>query len=182
MNRSAFDILELNSNCTIYEIKAQYRKLSKKYHPDRGGDEIYFKEITDAYNQLLQLLESGKTADDGGLGGVSSGVSSNVRNVFFANNVAHIFEQGYTKLPKNVSIKCILKYTLQVFTSETYYGSTKRINLNGANFDIKIAPGAYGGQELHMGTFDILLQETNDTPFVRNKQDLYYYVNVTLKD
>ena len=35
------------------EIKAQYRILSKKYHPDLGGDPIIFNLITKAKDQLL---------------------------------------------------------------------------------------------------------------------------------
>lgn len=31
------------------EIKKQYRLLSLKYHPDKGGDEVMFMNIAKAY-------------------------------------------------------------------------------------------------------------------------------------
>ncbi|CAF1443825.1 unnamed protein product, partial [Didymodactylos carnosus] len=37
---------------TVAEIKRAYRELSKKHHPDRGGDPEQFKEISKAYKTL----------------------------------------------------------------------------------------------------------------------------------
>lgn len=34
---------------TVTEIKKQYRLLSLKYHPDKGGDEVMFMRIAKAY-------------------------------------------------------------------------------------------------------------------------------------
>lgn len=52
----AYKILELNNNATSEEINNAFRKLAKKYHPDRNKDnpeaEAKFKEINSAY-QLL---------------------------------------------------------------------------------------------------------------------------------
>jgi len=51
-------ILELaaTSDVTIEDIKSQYRKLAKIYHPDlENGDERYFKLITKAYEYLLNV-------------------------------------------------------------------------------------------------------------------------------
>lgn len=48
-----YNILEVTENASDEEIKKQYRKLSKKYHPDvnpDGGDK--FKEIAEAYDVL----------------------------------------------------------------------------------------------------------------------------------
>jgi translocation protein SEC63 len=33
----------------VAEIKKQYRLLSLKYHPDKGGDEVMFMRIAKAY-------------------------------------------------------------------------------------------------------------------------------------
>lgn len=49
---SDLELLELNSNATQDDIKKAYRKLSLKHHPDKGGDENLFKDISAAYNRL----------------------------------------------------------------------------------------------------------------------------------
>jgi DnaJ-class molecular chaperone len=53
MQKDYYKILELNKNATTEEIKRSYRKLALKYHPDKNnGEEIRFKEITEAYEIL----------------------------------------------------------------------------------------------------------------------------------
>ena len=51
-----YKILEVSENADILKIKKQYRKLARKYHPDRNaGDERAakkFREITEAYEVL----------------------------------------------------------------------------------------------------------------------------------
>ena len=44
----------------IYSLKAlktMYRKLSKKYHPDMGGDAEVFKEVNDIYNLRQRAIK-----------------------------------------------------------------------------------------------------------------------------
>lgn len=57
MNRSeALSLLELNNDATSDDIQVAFRKLAKKYHPDRNKDnpeaEAKFKEINSAYQYL----------------------------------------------------------------------------------------------------------------------------------
>ena len=54
-----FSILELESDATMSEIRKQYRKLSKVYHPDKeGGDQQMFMKIAKAYEALVKLQVS----------------------------------------------------------------------------------------------------------------------------
>lgn len=54
--RNELKILELDKTkpCNLDEdlIKSQYRKLSLKYHPDRGGDTEMFIKLKDSYNRI----------------------------------------------------------------------------------------------------------------------------------
>src|SRR5208337_3656722 len=50
-------ILEIDENCSLDEIKQAYRRLAKKYHPDRNAAENAqqkFIEINEAYEVLIE--------------------------------------------------------------------------------------------------------------------------------
>lgn len=47
-----YKVLGVSSSATQDEIKAAYRKMAMKHHPDRGGDANKFKEIEEAYRTL----------------------------------------------------------------------------------------------------------------------------------
>ena len=47
-----YGILGLNKNCSQKDIIKNYKKLAKKNHPDKGGDEEIFKSIGEAYEIL----------------------------------------------------------------------------------------------------------------------------------
>lgn len=53
--RDYYEILGLNKNASLKEIKSAYRKLAKEYHPDRNKSkdaEEKFKEVQEAYEVL----------------------------------------------------------------------------------------------------------------------------------
>src|SRR5215210_5084401 len=47
-----YKVLGVAEGATHDEIRKAYRKLSKKLHPDSGGDEERFKEVSAAYDVL----------------------------------------------------------------------------------------------------------------------------------
>ena len=47
-----YDILGLEPTCSPEEITKAYRRLAMEYHPDRGGNEQRFHEISEAYDVL----------------------------------------------------------------------------------------------------------------------------------
>jgi len=55
MDKNYYDILEVDKTATKEDIKKSYRKLSKKYHPDKSEEHVdgeKFKEISEAYSVL----------------------------------------------------------------------------------------------------------------------------------
>ena len=51
-NDKYYDLLGIQKDATDKDIKKAYRKKALKEHPDKGGDEEKFKEITKAHQIL----------------------------------------------------------------------------------------------------------------------------------
>lgn len=52
-----FKYFNISENSSLDDVKAQYRKLSKQYHPDMGGDNESFQEVTKEYRLALEFLK-----------------------------------------------------------------------------------------------------------------------------
>ncbi len=66
MITNPYKVLEVSQNATNEEIKKAYRELSRKYHPDSYVNnplsslaEEKFKEVQEAYSQIMQERENG---------------------------------------------------------------------------------------------------------------------------
>ncbi|MCI5675755.1 MAG: J domain-containing protein [Ezakiella sp.] len=83
--RDLYEILEVNRDATQDEIKSNYRKLAKKYHPDlNGGDEEAqekFKEISAAY-EVLSDPEKRAMYDNYGSTDVNMGSNMGFEDIF----------------------------------------------------------------------------------------------------
>ena len=95
--KTFYDILGVSKSASDKEIKSAFRKLAQKYHPDAGGDEAKFKEISEAYETLSdekkrkeydQMLMFGGMPGAGGAygGGYGAGAGASVnveQNIMF---------------------------------------------------------------------------------------------------
>lgn len=82
MTRDPYEVLGVSQNATNEEVKRAYREMSRKYHPDNVADnplrdlaEEKFKEVQDAYKQIMDMREhgsSGSYTDGFGTGGNGS--------------------------------------------------------------------------------------------------------------
>ena len=96
MAKNLYDILGVSSTATATEIKSQYRKLARKYHPDLNKDDKNaaekFKEVSAAYDILgdkdkrrqydnHEINEEGKPTGfgAGGFGGSAGGFNNGGR-------------------------------------------------------------------------------------------------------
>ncbi len=52
MAKNYYDTLGIDKKASKDEVKKAFRKLAQKHHPDKGGEEAKFKEITEAYSVL----------------------------------------------------------------------------------------------------------------------------------
>ena len=75
MAKDYYKTLGIARNASKDEIKKAYRKLAHQYHPDKGGDEVRFKEVSEAYQILSddqkrsQYDQFGSVFEGGGQGG-----------------------------------------------------------------------------------------------------------------
>jgi DnaJ-domain-containing protein 1 len=56
--KNALEVLQLPNLITKDDIKKQYRYLSKKRHPDLGGDEHMQEQLNQAYQILMEYIDN----------------------------------------------------------------------------------------------------------------------------
>ncbi len=98
MAKNYYEILGVDKKATQDDVKKAFRKLAQKHHPDKGGDEAKFKEITEAYSVLSddrkrreydsygQTFPGGGPTGAGGMGGMGGFDFSNFQG-FNGGNV-----------------------------------------------------------------------------------------------
>ena len=59
----ALDVLGLEAGVSLEEVRAAYRSLSKRVHPDAGGTDELFRRVNDAYERLTEGPESDHGAE-----------------------------------------------------------------------------------------------------------------------
>lgn len=132
--KNLYDILNVEKSASNKEITKAYRKLAVINHPDKGGSEDKFKEISEAYS-ILSDPNKKKIYDLGGYESVSSGFTSSAPfemfNQFFEGGSfsANIFETGIFKEYNNNN-KTV---NLDVSIFDLYSGCKKSIDITTKN-------------------------------------------------
>jgi len=60
---SYLQIFGLDWSAEISDVKYWYRKLSKEYHPDRGGSVKKFRELTESYEKAVKYIHARNERD-----------------------------------------------------------------------------------------------------------------------
>jgi molecular chaperone DnaJ len=138
--RDYYEVLGVSRDCSEAELKAAFRKLAMKHHPDRNpGDkecEHRFKEINEAYDVLKDADKRaaydrfGHAAfEHGGMGAAQHGFGADFGSAF-----ADIFEgifgmgggRGRTSGRERGSD---LRYNMEIDLEEAYHGKTAQIRI-----------------------------------------------------
>ncbi len=150
--------LGLKRGASEDEIKKAYRQMAMKHHPDRGGDEKKFKEISQAY-EALSDPEKRRIIDMGGdpnaqpgMGGFNQGpfefhFGSGDLNDLFGNFGFGGF--GRRPMHRNKSVNIAVTITLEDVLKGKEINA--EINLpSGRNkfVNISIPPGIESGQQI----------------------------------
>ena len=116
--------LQVEKTADEKEIKKAYRKLAVKHHPDKGGDEHKFKEISAAY-EVLSDKEKREKYDRFGLEGLSDegggGGPDDLFSMFFGGGRSRASGPR-----KSESVNHPLKVSLE----DLYNGKTAKIAIN----------------------------------------------------
>lgn len=166
-----YSVLEVAESATADEIKSQYRKLAKKYHPDQNpGDaaaELQFKNISAAYDTLGNPDKRARYDQERKFGSQQSGFNSHGFNTGFdaqhfgSMNIDDIFNQifsghhGGFRVQKNRD----LNFNLTINLKDAYDGKIvplrfvnpsdgKEIELN-----VQIPPGIDNGTRMRFAGY-----------------------------
>ena len=88
-SKNYYEILGIDKKANKEDVKKAFRKLAQKHHPDKGGSEDKFKEITEAYSILSddkkrrEYDSYGQTFAGGGPG--AGGFGGNMGGFDFSN-------------------------------------------------------------------------------------------------
>ena len=90
-NTKFYNLLGVEKNADTEQIKKAYRKKAMQHHPDRGGDEETFKEISRSYEVLSdpQKREIYDQAGEEGLNGnhMDSQSADDIFNMFLEEEI-----------------------------------------------------------------------------------------------
>ena len=127
MAKDYYEILEVEKTASESEIKKSYRKLSKKHHPDVGGNEDKFKEIAEAYETLSDTQKK-TNYDKYGHAGKNMGGGNPFDNGFNMSDFMNNFNggQGRGRQKRGSDISFNIKITLE----EVFNGITKKFKYN----------------------------------------------------
>lgn len=147
MEKDYYKILGVDRSATISEIKAEYRKLCKIHHPDKGGSEEKFKEISDAYSILSDPEKKSQYDRFGSVGGNSGGGDNpfNMDDLF--SQFGDIFGNGFGRRSGPQQRRgSDLRVKVNVTLNDIIFGATKKIKYS--RHDKCNVCNAKGGEEL----------------------------------
>lgn len=179
MVRNLYEVLGVSKTATSAEIKSQYRKLARKYHPDLNKDDKNaaekFKEVSQAYDILgdkakRQQYDNNEIDAEGkptgfGAGGFGGGYRpdggsyrtySSTQNFGDGFDFASIFgEDIFSKFggggfSQRAQKARDLAYSLDIDFLDAAKGAEKNIVMNGKQLNVKIPAGTVSGQVLRL--------------------------------
>lgn len=167
-----YEILGVSKNASDDEIKKAYRKLAFKYHPDKNpGDkeaEAKFKEATEA-NEVLSDKQKRARYDQFGHAGVGGNSNNGGGNPFSGGsysfngqnfnfdfggdgNIDDIFSTlfgfggGRTQRRRGADYRTVLTVSFE----ESIFGTTKAVQVDGKEINLKIPAGIDDGQSIRL--------------------------------
>jgi curved DNA-binding protein len=139
-----YKALNIDNSATQSDIKKAYRDLVKLHHPDKGGSESKFKEISEAYETLgdLEKKEQYDLKRRPFRNKRQHGFNYSFNK--FDGNFSQMFDNTFDQNAKGSDITIRVRLTLD----DVYHGTTKYIDTGSQQFNIRIPKGIYEGAKL----------------------------------
>ena len=201
-HRDFYTVLGVTRSSSAEEIQRAYRKLARSLHPDVNkypGAEERFKEISEAYDVLSDLRDSGQVRPfrivvptgprrykPRGLG-VGQRVNRGARREgtpdfdswnageFDGIDLDDLFGGIFGRRQRSPTRGADQEATIEISLEDAFKGATRRITLPGVDgqrsYDVKIPPGVIEGQRIRLSRQGG--QGTNGPP-----GDLYLVVHI----
>ena len=175
-SKSFYDVLGVSKNASDKDIKSAFRKLAQKYHPDRGGDEAKFKEISEAYETLSNpekrkeydmMLQFGGIPGQGGYtyaGGAGGPSMADIFGSMFRGegvsgaygtdptgfDFGDMFGGGARRARKGSDLKAVIDVTFDEALHGARRSVTHRIPSTGESdtIEVTIPAGCYDGMKV----------------------------------
>lgn len=172
--KNFYDVLGVSKSASDKEIKSAFRKLAQKYHPDRGGDEAKFKEVSEAYETLSNpqkrkeydtMLQFGGMP--GGAGGYAGAGGPSMADIFGSMfrgegvsgaygadpttfDFSDMFGGGARRARKGADLKAVIDVTFEEALHGAKRTVTHRIPSTGEQdtVEVSIPAGCYNGMKL----------------------------------
>ena len=96
--KNYYDILGVSEDASNDQIKKAFKSIAKKEHPDRGGDEVKFKEANEAYDTLKDTKKRHEYDTVRKYGQSMGGQGGNFHftsDDFFGDNIFEHFFSGF---------------------------------------------------------------------------------------
>src|SRR2546421_8885867 len=136
--RCYYETLEVDRSADDAGLKAAFRKLAMKWHPDRNpsdsSSESRFKEINEAYEVLKDPDKRaaydrfGHAAFEQGLGGGGSGFGADFGSAF-SDLFEGIFGMGGGRGRSGRERGADLRYNMEIELDEAYSGKTAQVRI-----------------------------------------------------
>lgn len=195
-----YDTLGVSKTASQDEIKKAYRKLAMKHHPDKGGDEHKFKEISVAYDTLSdpqkrseydQMLTGGPQVRFNNMGDFAdmNDLFGNIFGTHFGPGFAN-FNQQRQRRNKDLNIRCTISFK-DSFTGKDLEATYPLPNGKKETVVINVPPGIETGQtmqyrgmgdhtfpDLPRGNLNVTVIVTSDPKFTRRGDDICTTVDI----
>jgi curved DNA-binding protein len=144
-------ILGVKKDATPEELKKAYRKMSKVHHPDKGGNEEKFKEVTDAYDKLTNPKRKTTEPPSGFGGDFNYDDIEHIFQHFRGEGGGHGFRDAFNaRYGRDSGKGRDVTARVMIPIEDAFSGTEQKMNVGLKTVEFKIPPGVRNGQKLRV--------------------------------